>query len=149
MIKEVLRGIGIGCLLAGGILYFVQQQTTDGALQKQLADSKEEVSILKRELAISQTLTGKESIRKPEAEQETIPDVNEADEIITKSFTVKAGITPAKLSRELENEGLIKNAEEFELYIIENDYTRKIKTGTYELRSDMRFPEIAKIFLHL
>ena len=149
MIKEIVRGIGMGCLIAGGILYFVQQQTTDGALQKQLDDSKKEVAILKRELAISQTLSGKESIRKPEAEQETIPDENEADEIITKNFTVKAGITPAKLSRELENEKLIQDAEEFELYIIENEYTRKIKTGTYELRSDMRFPEIAKIFLHL
>lgn len=149
MIKELLRGIGMGCLIAGGILYFVQQQTSDGALQKQLADSKEEVAILKKELAIAQTLSGKDSIRKPEAEQETIPEQNEADEIITKNFTVKAGITPAKLSRELENEQLIQSAEEFELYIIENDYTRKIKTGTYELRSDMRFPEIAKIFLHL
>ncbi|PID00428.1 MULTISPECIES: hypothetical protein [unclassified Sporosarcina] len=149
MIKEILRAIGIGCLIAGGILYFVQQQTSEGSLQKQLADSKEDVAILKKELAISQTLSGKESIRKPEAEQETIPDENEADEIITKSFTVKAGITPAELSRELENEKLIKNAEEFELYIIENEYTRKIKTGTYELRSDMRFPEIARIFLRL
>ena len=149
MIKEILRAIGIGCLIAGGILYFVQQQTSEGSLQKQLADSKEDIAILKKELAISQTLSGKEAIRKPEAEQETIPDENEADEIITKSFTVKAGITPAELSRELENEKLIKNAEEFELYIIENEYTRKIKTGTYELRSDMRFPEIARIFLRL
>lgn len=149
MMKEILRGIGIGCLLAGGILYFVQQQTSEGALQKQLADSKEQVTILKRELAISQTLSGKDPVRKPEAEQETIPEQNEAEEVIVKEFTVKPGITPAKLARELEKEKLIKNAEEFEVYIIENDYTRKIKTGTYELRSDMRFPEIAKIFLHL
>ncbi|PIC78558.1 MULTISPECIES: endolytic transglycosylase MltG [Sporosarcina] len=149
MIKEILRAVGIGCLIAGGILYFVQQQTSEGALQKQLADSKEEIAILKKELAISQTLSRREAIRKPESEQETIPAENEADEIVTKSFTVKAGITPAELSRELENEKLIQDAEAFELYIMENEYTRKIKTGTYELRSDMRFPEIARIFLHL
>ncbi|ARF15843.1 endolytic transglycosylase MltG [Sporosarcina ureae] len=149
MIKEILRAVGIGCLIAGGILYFVQQQTSEGALQKQLADSKEEVAILKKELAISQTLSRKENIRKPESEQETIPAENEADEIITKRFTVKAGITPAKLSRELKKEKLIQDADAFELYIIENEYTRKIKPGTYELRSDMRFPEIARIFLHL
>ncbi|ARK23246.1 hypothetical protein SporoP37_00120 [Sporosarcina sp. P37] len=149
MMKELLRGIGIGCLLAGGILYFVAQQTSEGALQKQLADSKEEVAILKRELAISQTLGAKNAARKPEAEQETIPAENEAEEVIIKEFTVKPGITPAELARELEKEKLIKNAEEFEVYIIENEYTRKIKTGTYELRSDMRFPEIAKLFLHL
>ncbi|PIC81091.1 hypothetical protein CSV75_04740 [Sporosarcina sp. P18a] len=149
MIKEILRAVGIGCLIAGGILYFVQQQTSEGSLQKQLADSKEEIAILKKELAIAQTLSRKDAIRQPESEQDTIPEKSEAEEIVTKSFTVKAGITPAELSRELEKEKLIKNAEEFELYIIENDYTRKIKTGTYELRSDMRFPEIAKIFLHL
>ncbi|PIC72106.1 hypothetical protein CSV77_02545 [Sporosarcina sp. P16b] len=149
MIKEILRAVGIGCLIAGGILYFVQQQTSEGSLQKQLADSKEEIAILKKKLAIAQTLSRKDAIRQPESEQDTIPEKSEAEEIVTKSFTVKAGITPAELSRELEKEKLIKNAEEFELYIIENDYTRKIKTGTYELRSDMRFPEIAKIFLHL
>ncbi|PID16810.1 hypothetical protein CSV63_02685 [Sporosarcina sp. P34] len=149
MIKEILRAVGIGCLLAGGILYFVQQQTSEGSLQKQLADTKEEIAILKKELAIAQTVSRKDAIRQPESEQDTIPEESEAEEIVTKSFTVKAGITPAELSRELQNEKLIKNAEEFELYIIENDYTRKIKTGTYELRSDMRFPEIAKIFLHL
>ncbi|PID23777.1 hypothetical protein [Sporosarcina sp. P7] len=149
MIKEILRAVGIGCLIAGGILYFVQQQTSEGSLQKQLADLKEEIAILKKELAIAQTLSRKDAIRQPESEQDTIPEKSEAEEIVTKSFTVKAGITPAELSRELEKEKLIKNAEEFELYIIENDYTRKIKTGTYELRSDMRFPEIAKIFLHL
>lgn len=149
MIKEILRAVGIGCLIAGGILYFVQQQTSEGTLQKQLADSKEDIAMLKKELAISQTLSRKDVIRQPESEQDTIPEENEAEEIVTKSFTVKAGITPAELSRELENEKLIKSAEEFELYIIENDYTRKIKTGTYELHSDMRFPEIAKIFLRL
>ena len=149
MIKEILRAVGIGCLIAGGILYFVQQQTSEGTLQKQLADSKEDIAMLKKELAISQTLSRKDVIRQPESEQDTIPEENEAEDIVTKSFTVKAGITPAELSRELENEKLIKSAEEFELYIIENDYTRKIKTGTYELHSDMRFPEIAKIFLRL
>ncbi|ARJ37415.1 hypothetical protein CSV71_09920 [Sporosarcina sp. P21c] len=149
MIKEILRAVGIGCLIAGGIVYFVQQQTSEGTLQKQLADSKEDIAILKKELAIAQTLSRKDAIRQPESEQDTIPEENEAEEIVAKSFTVKAGITPAELSRELENEKLIKSAEEFELYIIENDYTRKIKTGTYELRSDMRFPEIAKIFLRL
>lgn len=149
MIKEILRAVGIGCLIAGGILYFVQQQTSEGTLQKQLADSKEDIAMLKKELAILQTMSRKDVIRQPESEQDTIPEENEAEEIVTKSFTVKAGITPAELSRELENEKLIKSAEEFELYIIENDYTRKIKTGTYELHSDMRFPEIAKIFLRL
>lgn len=149
MIKEILRGIGIGCLIAGGVLYFIQQQPSDDDFKKELAASKEEVAILKDELATSQTLSRKDTILKPEEEQETIPDENEVEEIVIKDYTVKSGITPAKLSRELENEKLINNAEEFELYIIENDYTRKIKTGTYELRSDMRFPEIARIFLNL
>ena len=149
MIKEILRGIGIGCLIAGGVLYFVQQQPSDSGLKKELAASKEEVAILKEELVTSQTLSRKDTLIKPEDEQETIPDENEVEEIVIKDYTVKSGITPAKLSRELENEKLITNAEEFELYIIENDYTRKIKTGTYELRSDMRFPEIARIFLNL
>lgn len=149
MIKEMLRGIGIGCLLAGGILYFVQQQPSDGTLQKQLAASQEQVTILKEQLATSQTLSRKDTIIKPEEEQETIPEENETEEIVVKDYTVKSGITPAKLSRELENEKLIDDAKEFELYIIENEYTRKIKPGTYELRSDMRFPEIARIFLNL
>ena len=61
MIKEILRAVGIGCLIAGGILYFVQQQTSEGSLQKQLADSKEDVAILKKELAISQTLVWERS----------------------------------------------------------------------------------------
>ncbi len=62
MMKDILRGIGIGCILAGGILYFtnVELDSTDAAQYKaQLDELQSELDNVKKELAVAQTLSSR------------------------------------------------------------------------------------------
>lgn len=133
MMKGILRTIGIICLLAGGVLYMYEQQTEKEQLQKQIETMKHELAAVKQEL----------SGTKPAAEDAA------GGSIIIKQFTVSEEMTAFELSKALEQQKLIEDAGKFDQYMIENNYTDKIKPGTYEFRSDMRFPEFARKLLQL
>ncbi|WP_153732955.1 endolytic transglycosylase MltG [Sporosarcina obsidiansis] len=154
MIKELLRSVGIGCLLAGGILYTVSNipQVTEESLKKELTATQKELEVVKKELAISQTLTSEE-----QPDNQSKPDVKPVDQqkrasekdiettVITKKIAVQSGSSSADLSSTLERAHLISDATKFDAYMKENGYAGKIQIGTFELRSDMSFEEIANV----
>lgn len=133
MMKGILRTIGIICLLAGGYMYMYEQQAEKEQLQKQVEAMEHELAAVKQEL----------SSAKPAADEAAGGDV------IIKQFTVSENMTAFELSKALEQQQLIEDAGKFDQYMIENNYTDKIKPGTYEFRSDMRFPDFARKLLQL
>lgn len=152
MIKEVFRSVGIGCLLAGGILYTVDNlpKTTEASLQQELTATQKELEVIKKELAISQTLTS-EGEPKKETASETKPIEQQEPEkevettVIKKKISVQAGSSSADLSGTLERAHLIEDASKFDTYMKENGYAGKIQIGTFELNSDMSFKEMADV----
>lgn len=60
------------------------------------------------------------------------------------TITIKSGDSSYTVSKALASAGLVEDAVEFDNYLCDNGYSRTIRTGTYEITSDMTYEEIAK-----
>ena len=64
MMKDIFRGVGIGCILAGGILYFTNNDSNSSVADQyetELNELQSELDKVKKELAVAQTLTSSKS----------------------------------------------------------------------------------------
>ncbi len=64
----------------------------------------------------------------------------------TYSYTLKitSGMSISTIAELLFNENIVKDQEEFETYLIDNDYHTKIQVGSFRLTSDMSYKKIAE-----
>lgn len=157
MMKDILRGVGIGCILAGGILYFTDSADTNTDSQSyktQLDELQTELDKVKEELAIAQTATS--TSRETEAKEKTDPDVNEKDgksekeqqtsEPITKIIlSIESGSNSTSVAEKLEKAGIIENAKDLEAYLMENGLAGRIQIGEHEVDTTMDIQKIARI----
>src|SRR4051812_19534119 len=102
MIKDIVRGVGIGCILAGGILYFTNTDPDTNDANKYKAQLKEvqiELDTVKKELAIAQTLTSPKvegagsSAANDENTKTTSDKVTTSNQITKAILTIEAGST--------------------------------------------------------
>ncbi|MFJ7933655.1 hypothetical protein [Sporosarcina sp. NPDC096371] len=142
MIREVLRILGVGCILASGILYF----TNDGSaisdtqvikLQDELVNLKSDLAKTKEELAIAQTTSSTEA-KVPRMDQKEVESLTEP------LLTIEPGSNSTVVSASLEKLGIIKNAAEFDAYLADHALAGKIQIGEYKVDTSMDFESIAK-----
>ena len=81
---------------------------------------------------------------KPSIEPEKTP-IAEASDRETITIVISNGESSVTVSKTLEAMGLIENASDYDKYLCENGYDKKIRTGTYEVPTDASEEEIAKI----
>lgn len=62
-----------------------------------------------------------------------------------KTITISSGMYSDKLSKELEAQGLIDNAQQYNQYLVQNGYDGRLKTGTYKIKIGATYEEIANI----
>jgi hypothetical protein len=155
MIRDILRATGIGCLLAGGILYFTIESDSpsdENALQLQgeVEKLRGELAKTKELLATAQTIsTIKESASKADKSKEKEDDVNKgnptsSDAILNTILTIDPGSNSTVVSANLERLGIIEDAAIFDTYLEENNLTGKIQIGEHQVDSSMDFQKIAK-----
>lgn len=159
MIKLVFRTVGIGCILAAGILYFTNiDEDTSLANDQQLKDMKMELDRVKKELAIAQTLSTSKDEEKTtpdpsREEDEALEDetVEEAvtetvnDPIIKTVLTIEPGSTSTTVANKLERSGILTNGTELEQYLTDNQLSGRIQIGEHEIDSTMTIETIAGI----
>ncbi|MCM3710889.1 endolytic transglycosylase MltG [Sporosarcina luteola] len=158
MMRDILRGVGIGCILAGGILYYTgtdNDSEASGAdqYQSQLAELQIELDKVKKELAVAQTLTSSktdknagENSNATEGNAETKPVSGSPSKPITKIIlTIEAGSTSATVADKLERAGIIGSAKELEQYLIDNGLAGRIQIGVHEVDTTMDLGTIAGI----
>lgn len=75
--------------------------------------------------------------------EENSSDSGPAGEMVT--ITVEPGITSYRVCIMLEEAGLVEDAAEFDTYLCNNGYSRKIDSGTYEIPMGISEEEIAKM----
>lgn len=63
----------------------------------------------------------------------------------TIKFTVRSGLLSSSVAREMKKAGIIKDVDDFDQYLEESGYSRKIRSGTYSIPSGASYEEIAKI----
>lgn len=156
MMKDILRGVGIGCILAGGILYFTNNDSNPSHAEQykvQLDELQTELDSVKKDLAVAQTLSSSKtekndgknpSIRESKTETET--NSESASKPVTKIIlTIEAGSTSTTVAEKLERSGIIDSAKELEQYLIDNGLAGRIQIGVHEVDTTMDLGTIAGI----
>lgn len=62
----------------------------------------------------------------------------------TVAITIERGDSSYPICQRLQALGMIENASEFDSYMVENGYARRIRVGTHQLKKGMSFNEIAE-----
>ena len=154
MIRDILRTIGTGCILAGGILYFTNGSDLDSnankqSMQDEVKKLQNELAKAKEELAIAQTASSVESKKVNDDNKQdgslAKNDPSSSNVIIKHVLTIDPGSNSTIVSATLERMGVIKNAAEFDTYLADNGLSGRIQIGEHEVDSSMDYSSIAKI----
>ena len=112
----------------------------------------EESKNLKESTDIKESKETKESTAVKESkETKESTSVKESSEkkadtsVATVTFTIPSGCGSYEVAKLLEENGLIKNAVEYDTFLCANDYDRKISSGTYQIPVGADGETIAKI----
>lgn len=159
MIKELLRTLGFGCLVAGGVLYLGNGGSAPAdvditSLQEQLSETEEELTRTKEALALAQTASSTDTkptennkeltAAKPADVVETSDQTEGRDQTVKTVLTIQPGSNSTIVSGALERLGIIDNASEFDRYLASQGLAGKIQIGEHELDSTMDFKTLAK-----
>lgn len=139
MIKDLLRIIGGGCIIAAGILYFAGVTKTESAkqddlLQHQIKELKEQLAHVNEQLAIAQTV-----------KQAPTENGKSEENAAKMTLNIKAGDDSTIVAAELAKANIIQNATEFEDYLKSKRLAGKIQIGEYVIDHSMDYETIAKL----
>ena len=151
MIKDLLRAIGVGCILAGGILYFTgdDQTVTDedlvqlkaeiNQLQTELATTKEALAVAQTVTSASTSANKQDVVKKEDSSQE-----EKTSQVVKAVLSIEQGSNSTTVSATLERLGIVENAKAFNDYLASNQLEGKIQIGEYEVDSSMDFKTLAQ-----
>ncbi|MDN4609039.1 hypothetical protein [Sporosarcina highlanderae] len=156
MMNELLRATGIGCILAGAILYFTNTSAIPSTSQHDETEIQEllaELERVKKELAVAQTATLSESDNqndlgsaKNEIEEDTEEEQQTTPDPVTKIIiSIEPGSNSKSVAAKLERVGVIESARSLETYLIENGLSGLIQIGEYEVDTTMDIKTVAGI----
>ncbi len=161
-LKYYLRGLGIGILVTALIMGFTTRDSrplTDAEIKAAAAElgMVESDSLRLADLPQEPTPTP-EITPEPEATPEVTPEPTEEPENTSEaatettqesgadiSITVSAGSGSRTVCNRLEEVGVIDDAAEFDKYLCDKGYSKRICVGTFEIPADASWEEIAKI----
>lgn len=153
--KQIIRAFALGLATATALLTFTYYQTQEPTESKALTDQeaiqhledkgykvlsqnsealKQEKTDEQTEKQTSQKMSKEKPLNKPEKKVEGKPY----------ELTIEPGMLSSSISKELGQAGLIEDRAAFEVFLKDNSYSRSIQIGTYMLKPDMTFEEIAK-----
>lgn len=157
MVKDLFRVVGAACILTGIFFYFSFQMEADSQLAEKNNALSEELTALQlklqkteEELAHLQTLRAKAELPgNNEDETTTVDDQSKTNEdenqVKQKTLLIEAGTTSSDVSNELENTGIIENADALNMYLKDNFLEKSIQIGEYEIDTTMSVENIAKL----
>ena len=156
MIKLILRSVGIGCILAAGVLYFTngdEEISSANDQKEQLKALQTELNRVKEELAVAQT----RSLSKDEDKTSSVPhtEVSEtAEESVTETvnepivksvLTIEPGSNSTTVADKLERSGILVDGSKLEQYLTDHQLSGRIQIGEHEVDSTMSIETIAGI----
>lgn len=162
-LKYYLRGLGIGiCLTAFLLSYGNKEEMTEKEIiekaqqlgMKMPEDTKDKLHNVLDQLnttgtpkpttATEPTITQAITMTpKPTKAPSPTPTTTVNQEKMI-SFTIEQGMSSSSVAKMLEKEGLIKDSEAFNFYIMNNKKANLILVGTYSLPQDSEFDIILK-----
>ena len=152
--KSSMRAFGIGIFLAGASLALYEQLTPIDKKESNYLEQieKYEAQIAELEKQIAQESTEVDSGQSEPKEHQQDPPASESStsnvqdgEIITATIYIYENVTLYSIGQQVEDEGIIENGRELELFLAKPEYSRSIQKGAFDLRSDMTIEQIANV----
>lgn len=156
MNKRNMRSFALGILISVcliGIFYFseeksITQVNMDEKEAKSFLENKGYVILTKEQYnKLESTIAdAKENAKKSKTEQETKhEEIDETSMNTTIKLEIISGMVSHDIAALLEKNKIIDDAGQFEMYLEENGYSKRIQLGVFELKAGMSFKEIAKM----
>ena len=111
--------------------------------EKETNSMEKETNSTEKETSSTEKETNSTESENTPTVPETTPSEAETKPIPT--ITIGKGADSYSVSKDLEAAGLIENAREYDAYLCENGYSKRISIGTYEIPIGTSQEEIAKI----
>ncbi len=166
-LKYYLRGVGIGIVVTAIILSVTKkpEKLTDAQIKLRalelgmveesvLADLDNKADTVKDEETtdeIKKDTTDNEKTQIEEENSEESKESEEAEETQPEKIenyiviTVESGNDSMVISQKLFEAGLVNSAAEYNRFLVENGYDRRLRTGNHEIPANATNEEMAKI----
>ncbi|MCR5785407.1 MAG: hypothetical protein K6G40_07190 [Eubacterium sp.] len=128
----------------------VEEKYASGDAEEETAETDTAEDTVSEEDAAEDTSDNEsetEDTAEETAAEDTEEDTTVHEESFTVSFTVGNADGSETVSRNLYEAGLIDDADDYNDYLIDNGYERKLRTGTYTIESGLSYEEITDILL--
>ncbi|MDS9471064.1 endolytic transglycosylase MltG [Sporosarcina pasteurii] len=150
--KDILRIIGVACILSGTFLYFITNSTEqESEILAENNELKYEISALetklqqtKAELANLQTLTS-EANQSSDSQQQEIDEASNDSTLVETILHIESGTSSKDVANELANASIIEDPDALNTYLKTYDLAKKIQIGEYRLDSSMSIEKISKL----
>ena len=149
--KSSMRAFGIGVFLAGAtVAIFDQFAPTDVAKEQKaskLQIEQYEAKIAELEKQLQTTEASEEEVKKSATDSTDTEQTTEdaEDHVISATIYIYENMPLYSIGQQIEDEGIISNGRELELYLSKPEFARSIQKGAFDLSSDMTIEQIAKI----
>ena len=117
-----------------------QQEPEETATESKAADQQETENDKPGEQVEKQQET--ENVEPEEAKPDEAESETQAE---TVTITVRSGASSVSVAKQIEDAGLVSSAGEFDRYLCQNGYDKKICVGTYTIPMDATEEEIARV----
>ncbi|MFZ3580463.1 hypothetical protein [Virgibacillus sp. DJP39] len=153
--KQTLRTFSIGLFTAGIILLAIVLFDEDTSNEKASLSHKDTVEALEKDgyhvlsdkeyISLSvKSETSSEEKEKQSTKDEKKQEVPKKKEPQTFTLKIQPGLASSSISSLLEKNGIIKNADAFNKYLEDNDYSQYVQIGTFEVTDQMTFNQLAE-----
>ncbi len=171
--KWFIRGMGVGIVLTALILCITYRSNqNDGSVIKEAKQlgmvfpqnetgdisrpQKEQAEQLAKEPAKEQPkpVSGASVSKETKEKQEAKDKLDKSGKDITKgskyqdgkkTFVVRSGLLSSSVAREMEEAGIIDDADAFDEYIEKNGYGKQLRSGKYKIPDGADYKTIAEI----
>ena len=119
-----------------------EQNDTSKESEKKAEEKKKTQDSQKKEEEKEKAQETEKEETKKEKAQETEKEETKKEKV---SITIKGGEVCREIAQDLQEKGLVKDAEDFRKYMQDHNYARYIRVGTFTLEKGMNYSEIAKV----
>lgn len=164
MSKPALRYLALGFLVSAIVLagyrlflYDVQPIASEDEKTEETVPTKEEVSYQEKYEALladkevadleKETATSESAVVKDDATSESSESAESEPSEKKITVIINDGDPSSVASQQLQEQGLIEDAFDFDGFLEENSYAALIRPGSYEVSSEMDYNELASVLM--
>lgn len=169
-LKYFLRGLGAGIIFTAVICAFVYRTLPAKKMSQQdIISEAKKLGMMEKDLRLPETSvspspapaapsikptkspeitptpTPVQQPAKPSASPQDSGSPSSSVSPDTVSFKISSGMLSNQVAKLLEEKNLVKDAGEFDFFLVQNHYQKRIRTGEYKIPAGASYKEIAEI----